>query len=63
MKSFSVPSQGPKHKIGLLPLAKDRREKRNELQALIFDEESASDAQKIVAPPKNQFIDFTPIFV
>ena len=29
---------------------------------MIFDEESASDAQTIVAPPKNLFIDFTPIF-
>ena len=33
------------------PFAKDRREKINELQALTFDEESAYDAQKIVAPP------------
>ena len=29
---------------------------------MIFDEESASDAQKNLAPPKNLFIDFTPIF-
>ena len=44
------------------PFAKDRREKINELQALTFDEESAYDAQKIVAPPKHQFIEFTPNF-
>ena len=30
----------------------DRREKINELQALVFDDESASDAQKFLAPPK-----------
>ncbi len=29
---------------------------------MIFDEESASDAQTIVAPPKNLFIDFTQFF-
>ena len=29
---------------------------------MIFDEESAYDAQKIVAPPKHLFIEFTPIF-
>ena len=40
------------------PLAKDRREKINELQALIFDEESASDAQKFIAPPKWPVLDF-----
>ena len=34
------------------PSAKDRREKINELQAMIFEEESAYDAQKILAPPK-----------
>ena len=28
---------------------------------MIFDEESASDAQKIAAPPKHMFIKFTPI--
>ena len=44
------------------PFAKDRREKINELQALTFDEESAYDAQKIVAPPKHLFIEFTPNF-
>ena len=41
------------------PFAKARREKINELQAMIFDEESANDAQKILAPPKHLFIDFT----
>ena len=34
------------------PFAKDRREKINELQALVFDDQSASDAQKFLAPPK-----------
>ena len=42
------------------PFAKGRSEKRNKLQALTFDEESASDAQKIAAPPKHLFIAFTP---
>ena len=53
----------PKNRLyHFYPFAKDRREKINELQAMIFDEESANDAQKILAPPKNLFIDFTPIF-
>ena len=46
------------------PFAKDRREKINELQALVFDEESASDAQKFPAPPKLMILEkkLTPIF-
>ena len=53
----------PKNRLyHFYPFAKDRREKINELQAMIFDEESANEAQKILAPPKNLFIDFTPIF-
>ena len=32
--------------------ATDRQEKINELQAITFDEEGASDAQNIAAPPK-----------
>ena len=39
------------------PSAKDRREKINELQAMIFDEESASDAQKFLAPPKRKILE------
>ena len=43
----------PKNRLyHFYPFAKDRREKINELQAMIFDEESASDAQKFLAPPK-----------
>ena len=34
------------------PFAKDRREKINELQAITFDDESASDDEKCLAPPK-----------
>ena len=37
--------------------AKDRKEKINELQAMIFDEESASDAQKFLAPPKRRILE------
>ena len=36
------------------PFAKDRKERLNELQAITFDEEGASDAQKIAAPPKQE---------
>ena len=36
----------------LLPFAKNRTEAINELQAMIFDNESASDDQKVLAPPK-----------
>ena len=32
--------------------AKDRKEKINELQAITFDEESAKDSEKRLAPPK-----------
>ena len=39
------------------PSTKDRREKINELQAMIFDEESASDAQKFLAPPKRRILE------
>ena len=39
------------------PFAKARREKINELQAMIFDEESAYDAQKILAPPKRKILE------
>ena len=39
------------------PSAKDRGEKINELQAKIFDEESASDAQKFLAPPKRRILE------
>ena len=53
----------PKNRLyHVYPFATDRREKINELQAMIFDEESANEAQKILAPSKNLFIDFTPIF-
>ena len=38
------------------PFTKARREKINELQAMIFDEESAGDAQKILAPPKRMIL-------
>ena len=34
------------------PFAKDRSEKINELQAITFDDESASDDEKCLAPPK-----------
>ena len=46
------------------PFAKDRREKINELQAITFDEESASDTQNILAPPKCMILvkQLTPIF-
>ncbi len=54
----------PKNRLyHVYPFAKDRREKINELQAMIFDEESANEAQKILASPKNLFIDFTPFFL
>ena len=33
------------------PVAKEKKEKLNELQAISFDEESASDAQKTVPVP------------
>ena len=36
------------------PFAKDRKEKTNELQAMTFDEEGASDARNIVATPKQK---------
>jgi|OM-RGC.v1.036370587 hypothetical protein len=32
-------------------------EKKNGLQAMIFDEESASDAQKFLAPPKRRVLE------
>ena len=32
-------------------------EKESELQAMIFDEESASDAQKFLAPPKRRILE------
>ena len=41
------------------PFAKELSPKINELQAITFDQESASDAQTIVAPPKHLFIDLT----
>ena len=41
-----------KHKIGLLPLRHGSYRERKQATALIFDEESASDAQKFLAPPK-----------
>ena len=58
-----MPSQGAKHKP-FYPFTKDRREKRSELEELIFDEESASDAQKFLAPPKFVILEkkLTPIF-
>ena len=37
--------------------AKDRREKINELQAMIFDEESASDDQKFLALPNRRILE------
>ena len=45
------------------PSAKDRREKINGLQAIIFDKESANDAQKFLAPPKRKLLPkmWTPI--
>ena len=46
------------------PSAKDRREKINELQAIIFDKKTASDAQKFLAPPKRRILEkkSTPIY-
>ena len=37
------------------PFAKELSPKINELQAITFDKESASDAQKLQAPPKRRF--------
>jgi len=45
------------------PFAKELSPKINELQAITFDEESASDAQKFIAPPKRHFCENIPDFV
>ena len=57
MKSFLVPGQGFRHKSSRLPLAKEFSPKINELQAITFDDGSAIAAQKILAPPKLQFLE------
>ena len=60
-KSFLVKSRDQKSKpqnvlYHFYPSAKDRREQINEWQVMIFDEESASDAQKFLAPPKRRIV-------
>ena len=54
LKSFLAENQAEKSSVPFLPFTKDRRVKINELQAITFDEESASDAQRLLAPPKRQ---------
>ena len=52
LKSFLVQKSPLKQKPPRLPLRQGSWRKINELQAMIFDEESASDVQKFLAPPK-----------
>ena len=51
---FGAKSRSKTQIDSFTPSAKDRREKTNKLQAMTFDEEYASDAPKITAPPKHR---------
>ena len=56
---LGVPSQGVRHKLNRLHPRQGSLPKQNELQVINVDEESATDAQKLIAPPNTTFLKVT----